>query len=92
MPSLNSARPLIKLISLGLAGLLAGLLTGCEASSSKAVSADVETYMADPQGNDPPASLDARQIPGLHHPPSARRLDEGAVHLTHAALTTGRHS
>jgi hypothetical protein len=96
MPSSSARRTtrrLLKLASLGLAGLLAGLLAGCKASPSNSatvapyphISTDAEfTPATSPSSgsSDLPASLDARQIPALRHPPSARRLQYGAVRIT----------
>jgi hypothetical protein len=90
MPSSSArrtARRLLKLASLGLAGLLAGLLSGCNASHNDAtnVSPYVHISTDDSQtANQPdlPTSIDARQIPALHHSPSARRLQSGSVRLT----------
>jgi hypothetical protein len=85
-PARRTARRLLKVASLGLAGLLAGLLAGCNASPNDAANVPLFTHSsADSPANsdsDLPASIDARQIPSLRHPPSARRLQSGSVRLT----------
>jgi len=75
----RTTRRLLKLASLGLAGLLAGLLSGCNASPD----VPANTYTSDSSANrsDLPDSLDARQIPALRHPPSARRLQNGSLRV-----------
>jgi hypothetical protein len=98
MPSLpvsRLTRRLVKLASLGLAGLLAGLLSGCHSYSTDDSSTPPATTWeftpaTTPDANLPP-SLDAIQIPALHHPPSARRLEYGSAHLRQAALPNGPH-
>jgi hypothetical protein len=96
MPSSSArrtARRLLKLASLGLAGLLAGLLSGCKASPNDAASVPTDSHISSnveftpsdttaPHYPDLPASIDARQIPALHHSPSARRLQYGSERLT----------
>jgi hypothetical protein len=90
----RTTRRLLKLASLGLAGLIAGLLSvGCSASPNHAanvsddlhISSNVEFTPSDSSAShdqDLPQSLDSREIPALHHPPSARRLEYGSVRLT----------
>jgi hypothetical protein len=82
----RTARRLLKLASLGLAGLLAGLLSGCNASSNAPtdphVSSNADFAPSRSQRPDLPASIDARQIPELHHSPSARRLQDGSTRIT----------
>lgn len=86
MPSLPISRRtthrLLKLASLG----LAGLLSGCNISSDH--SADVsfkpistETEFTPYQ--DLPENIDAVQTPTLHHSPSARRLQISSVGYPH---------
>jgi hypothetical protein len=82
------ARRLVTLASLGLAGLIAGLLAGCSYSPRKAdntPSPVTTTTWEFTTATTPSAprsipydSIDARQIPSLHHPPSARRLQYGS--------------
>jgi hypothetical protein len=90
----RTTRRLLKLASLGLAGLIAGLLSaGCNASPNKAASAPTDLHISNnveftpsdttaAHSLDLPESIDARQIPALHHSPSARRLQYGSVRLT----------
>jgi hypothetical protein len=94
LPSSRLARRLAKLASLGLAGLLAGLLSGCHSFSTEddastppaaTTSSTWEFTPANIPGANLPPSLDAVQIPALHHPPSARRLEYGSAHLLHQA-------
>ena len=79
MPSLTArrtARRLLKVASLGLAGLLAGLLSGCNATpDSTDISTTTYTW-----STHLPKSLDAVQVPPLRHSPSARRLQMGSYH------------
>jgi hypothetical protein len=97
-PSSRLTRRLLKLASLGLAGLLAGLLSGCTVSSTDArespaprTSSDWE-FTSSTIPNAPhstlPQSIDARQIPALHHPPSARRLQQGDLTPVHQSSPT----
>jgi hypothetical protein len=80
------ARRLLKLASLGLAGLLAGLLSGCnappDAPTSPHLSSNVDFIPTTSQSPNLPASIDARQIPALHHSPSARRLQDESTRIT----------
>jgi len=108
MPSSSArrtARRLLKLASLGLAGLIAGLLSvGCNAASHKPVanapadfhiSSNVEFTPSDGTASphsDLPESIDARQIPALHHSPSARRLQYGSVRLTGQPVLPNSHT
>jgi hypothetical protein len=79
MPSLTArrtARRLLKVASLGLAGLLAGLLSGCNATpDSTNISTTSYTW-----STHLPKSLDAVQVPPLRHAPSTRRLQMGSYH------------
>jgi hypothetical protein len=89
LPASRTKRNLFKIASLGLAGLLAGLLAGCtdfaETSAtssytriaSDSINSDAST---EAQSAELPRSLDETQIPALRHPPSARRLQAGSVH------------
>jgi len=101
MPSTKpsrTARRLLKLASLGLAGLLAGLIAGCTASPEDAVNVPPYAHISNdweftpatapnPKLTNLPDSIDAHQIPALRHPPSARRLEYGTVHLSHQPLS-----
>ena len=79
MPSLTArrtARRLLKVASLGLAGLLAGLLSGCNATQDPTnISTTTYTW-----STHLPKSLDAVQVPPLRHAPSTRRLQMGSYH------------
>ena len=76
-------RRLVTLASLGLAGLIAGLLAGCSSSPRAAANPPspstitweftTATTPTAPRSI-PYDSIDARQTPSLHHPPSTRRL------------------
>ncbi|MEO6982557.1 MAG: hypothetical protein ABI072_05520 [Edaphobacter sp.] len=80
----RTARRILKLASLGLAGLLAGLFAGCS-SSPKAVSTTSSAYVTSTdqfESSNLPETLDSNSIPPLRHPPSARRLEAGSVHLS----------
>jgi len=87
LPASRTKRNLFKIASLGLAGLLAGLLAGC--TDSPDATTNPYTHVAsdsfnpeatETQQTDLPKSLDETQIPALRHPPSARRLQTGTVH------------
>ncbi|WP_353066741.1 hypothetical protein RBB77_09185 [Tunturibacter psychrotolerans] len=72
----RTARRLLKVASLGLAGLLAGLLSGCNATEdSPNISTTTYTW-----STHLPKSLDAVQVPPLRHSPSTRRLQMGSYH------------
>jgi hypothetical protein len=92
MPSKHiprNSRRILKLVSLGLAGLLAGLLAGCM-NSPKTVSANPynDLYNADQfDSSNLPPSLDANGMPPLRHSPSARRLDGDSVRLTQMSVS-----
>ena len=71
LPASRTKRRLLKIASLGLAGLLAGLLSGCNTTASTSythVTADSHL-----------PSIEATQIPALRHPPSSRSLQYGSV-------------
>jgi hypothetical protein len=72
----RTARRLLKVASLGLAGLLAGLLSGCNATpDSTDISTTTYTW-----STHLPKSLDSVQVPPLRHTPSTRRLQTGSYH------------
>jgi hypothetical protein len=72
----RTARRLLKVASLGLAGLLAGLLSGCNATpDSTDISTTTYTW-----STHLPKSLDSVQVPPLRHAPSTRRLQTGSYH------------
>jgi hypothetical protein len=81
LPVSRTKRNLFKIASLGLAGLLAGLLSGCNSADASVrasrphLAADAwspDASQAQPTGL--PKSIEATQIPALRHPPSARRI------------------
>jgi hypothetical protein len=81
LPASRTKRNLFKIASLGLAGLLAGLLSGCNSAdaSVRASKPHMSTDAWNPdasqeQRTDLPPSIEATQIPALRHPPSARRI------------------
>ncbi|HXC94291.1 MAG TPA: hypothetical protein VNU92_01265 [Edaphobacter sp.] len=89
LPSSRTKRRLLKVASLGLAGLLAGLLSGCNAADAS-VRTSKSQLASDPatQSNQLPKSLDQTQIPALRHPPSTRHLQYGTVR-TVSQVSTG---
>jgi hypothetical protein len=98
LPASRTKRRLIKIASLGLAGLLAGLLSGCDSAdasvhSSKLQTADYSSVdaLTGTEVSALPASIEATQIPALHHAPSARRLQFGSIHTSSQALQSGRN-
>jgi hypothetical protein len=94
LPASRTKRNLFKIASLGLAGLLAGLLSGCN-SADASVRAP-KTHIPDSLSPDAygtptalPKSIEATQIPALRHPPSARRV--GSAHtVSQTAAPIGR--
>ena len=82
LPSSRTRRNLFKVASLGLAGLLAGLLAGCNDTSDTTVS------YAKPQPANLPKSIEATQIPELRHPPTSRSLQ---YHTVSMSVTSGRN-
>jgi hypothetical protein len=95
LPASRTTRNLFKIASLGLAGLLAGLLAGCNDSPDTGVSASYTHVSSDSLSSDSsataetsrlPQSIEATQIPALRHPPSARRLQAGSIHTVSQAL------
>ncbi len=90
MPSPKAARTtrrLLKLASLGLAGLIAGLLSGCSSSSAPA---NMATY-TQPHSLDglshtyTPGSLYTHPIPDLRHAPTPHRIESWADRTPHPA-------
>jgi hypothetical protein len=96
-------RRLVTLASLGLAGLIAGLLTGCTYSQHKDLNAPSPltistttwefTTSTTPSAplSIPYESIDARQIPSLHHPPSTRRLQYRSAPTFNATSANAPH-
>jgi len=88
LPASRTKRNLLKVASLGLAGLLAGLLAGCldapEVSANNFAPISSDTLSTDLAAQDAglPKSIEATQIPALRHPPSARHLELGSVRPT----------
>ena len=76
LPRSRTRRNLFKVASLGLAGLLAGLLAGCNDASGATVS-----YIRT-QPSNLPKSIEATQIPALRHPPSSRSLQYHTVSMS----------
>jgi hypothetical protein len=97
LPASRTKRNLFKIASLGLAGLLAGLLSGCNSADASVRTS--KTHMAtdslspDAYGTQPnelPKSIEATQIPALRHPPTARRV--GAAHtISQTVAPNGRN-
>jgi hypothetical protein len=88
LPASRTRRNLFKIASLGLAGLLAGLLAGCTDFSStspttSSINVASDSYnpdaSAEAQLTQLPKSLDETQIPALRHPPTSRSLQAGSV-------------
>jgi hypothetical protein len=95
LPASRTKRNLFKIASLGLAGLLAGLLSGCTDSPNTSVNVSYAHATSDslnpdtavdPLPTDLPKSLDETQIPALRHPPTAHRVDLASVHTVAATL------
>lgn len=87
----RTTRRLIKLASLGLAGLIAGLLAGCSDAPPRTIVntsyANADTAVQFDPGQLPP-NLDSVSIPPLKHAPSPRRLEEGSIQPSQPASTT----
>ena len=96
LPS-RTKRRLLKVASLGLAGLIAGLLSGCNSAdaSVRTSKPQIATGSVSSSGVQPsqlPSSIDATQIPALRHPPSARHLQYGSVHsVSQVVVPNGRN-
>src|SRR5258707_3562607 len=97
LPTSRTRRNLFKVASLGLAGLLAGLLAGCNSADASVRTSRPQTATdsLSPDGSvaqptELPKSIEATQIPALRHPPSARRV--GSVHTgSQTAAPNGRN-
>ena len=100
LPASRTKRLLIKVASLGLAGFLAGLFSGCTNASadtrhtqlSSNPSASGIGTSSEAQPSQLPRSLDETQIPALRHPTSARRLQLGSVHTASMAMVPNGHN
>jgi hypothetical protein len=96
LPASRTKRNLFKIASLGLAGLLAGLLSGCNSADASIRTSRPQsaTDSLSPDGSvaqptELPKSIEATQIPALRHPPSARRV--GSAHtVSQTAASNGR--
>jgi hypothetical protein len=96
LPASRTKRNLFKIASLGLAGLLAGLLAGCNSADASIRTSRPQTATGslNPDGSvaeptELPKSIEATQIPALRHPPSARRV--GSAHtVSQTAAPNGR--
>ena len=97
LPASRTRRNLFKIASLGLAGLLAGLLSGCS-SADASIRTPRNHMAADSLSSDAsgaqltelPKSIEATQIPALRHPPSARRV--GSAHtVSQTVAPNGRN-
>ncbi len=104
LPVSRTKRRLLKVASLGLAGLIAGLFSGC--SDSRSTTASTLNHSSDSLSTDSlspeaasstrlsqlPKSIEATQIPALRHPPSSRSLQYGTVRtVSMAAAPSGRN-
>jgi hypothetical protein len=96
LPASRTKRNLFKIASLGLAGLLAGLLSGCNSADAaiRTSRTHTSTDSLNPDGSVTrstklPKSIEATQIPALRHPPTARRV--GSAHtVSQTAAPYGR--
>jgi hypothetical protein len=96
LPASRTKRNLFKIASLGLAGLLAGLLSGCNSADASIRTSRPQTATgslnpdgSETQPTDLPKSIEATQIPALRHPPSARRV--GSAHtVSQTVASNGR--
>jgi hypothetical protein len=99
LPSSRTKRRLLKVASLGLAGLLAGLLSGCNDYPDTTVTtpytqlASDNSFTPDLSTNPQqlPPSIEATQIPALRHPPTSRSLQYGSIHAVSMAVPSGRN-
>jgi hypothetical protein len=97
LPASRTRRLLLKVASLGLAGFLAGLFSGCNTAANTegtqlTSNTAVSGATSESQSSRLPRSLDATQIPALRHPPSARRLQLGSVHTASMAMMPNGHN
>ncbi|WP_158943024.1 hypothetical protein [Granulicella sp. S190] len=89
LPAHRTKRRLLKVASLGLAGLLAGLLSGCNSTQDLASPTNISSYT---WSTHLPKSLDAVQVPALRHPPSTRRLQVDSFHtVSQSMVQMGRN-
>jgi hypothetical protein len=98
LPASRTKRLLIKVASLGLAGFLAGLFSGCTNASADtrhtqlSSNPSVSDTSSEAKPSQLPRSLDETQIPALRHPPSARRLQLGSVPTASMAMVPNGHN
>ncbi len=95
LPSSRTKRRLLKVASLGLAGLIAGLLSGCnsaDAATRPKSQLATDSLTPDAQTNQLPRSLDATQVPALRHPPSTRHLQYGTVRTVSQTVSPNGHN
>jgi hypothetical protein len=101
LPASRTKRNLFKIASLGLAGLIAGLLSGCNDSPNATASTSYTHVASDSVPSDPsgsiqssslPSSIEATQIPALRHPPSARRLQSGSIRTVSQVMAASGRS
>jgi hypothetical protein len=92
LPASRTKRLLIKVASLGLAGFLAGLFSGCTNAVANTPKTAAFYTSSESQPTQLPKSLDETQIPALRHPPSARRLQLGSVHTASMAMVPNGHN
>ena len=74
LPVSRTSRRLLKLASLGLASLFAGLLSGCT-SADDSYSTRARIYAHEINATDLPASLEARRVPPVHHTLISRHIE-----------------
>jgi hypothetical protein len=96
LPASRTKRNLFKIASLGLAGLLAGLLAGCSETPETTVNvphtptstgpATVDASLETKPSFRLPKSIEATQIPALRHPPSSRSLQYGSARTVSMAM------
>ena len=93
LPASRTKRRLLKVASLGLAGLLAGLFSGCNDSTVSTPCTHVasDSLTPEPSAKPPqlPPNIEATQIPALRHPPTSRSLQYGSVHTVSMAVPSG---
>jgi hypothetical protein len=101
LPASRTKRNLFKVATLGLAGLLAGLLAGCNDSPDTTVNTPYTHLSSEfmspdtavPTESAPlPSSIDAIQVPALHHAPTSRLLEYGSVHTVSMTTASSRRS
>jgi hypothetical protein len=87
----RTTRRILKIASLGLAGLIAGLLSGCSASPDSTpirITGNWHFATLNSQNLHSSQPYISKQSPALRHAPSARRLDYGSYHPNHPTQPT----